>query len=208
MNEMPGLFRAICIITICLALAGLFTVGMGVIGAIGGDAMQNLYQQPMPPGQEKIAEINEQLQRDLKAVTDKWAAVSYVLLAVQLAVVVCLLYGGIQSLRRQPGARQFLVWAMLGAIAFETVRCVPMALIQMEIMGAMGDFAASVERMGNRQMGGFMKAFMSISMLVGIVIGIGWQVFKLAFYALGAKYLTRPSVRDFYEPVESVVVGE
>lgn len=203
------MLQTICIIAIVLGALGFFAIGIGIVGAVMSDAIQKMATMGMPANSPQ-AQQQIKLQKDINAVTDKWAPVNYALFAVQFVVVGCLIVGGVKAFRLQPSGHRLLLMAFLIAIAFELMRLIPTISIQMATADIMEEFMADAMKAssGGRPLppgaAKMTQTIMKGSVFIGIAFVVAWVLLKLGFYGYGTYYLRQPRTRGLYEPAAEI----
>ena len=208
-----GWIKAICIIAIVLGGLGLGNALLGAIGLWVGPRMQAAFPVVDRPGVPKrVQELQQDMQRDMQAVQERFWTLNAGLLGVHLVVASGLLVGGIQSLCRIPSGRRILVAACTAAILFELVRGTAQSLIQIQVMSVMGHFLQEMMQISMNEAAEaaeWVTWGARAAMLVGVVMMLVWILAKVVFYGIAVWYLRKPVVRQYLDGLNNgTVPGE
>lgn len=200
----PGWYTFFCVIAIILGGLGAGNAVMGTAGLVFASSLQQGFQGPPPPGvSPEFTELQEQMNAELLAVTQRYF---WFLLPTQIllaAVAIALLIGGIWALgMNRPGARMLSTMFLVTSV-FEVGRLVLTIFHQMEAGQVMqkhfGPLMEKATPQGGQGvppgMSQIMTSAMSIGIGVGICFAVGWVIVKLAIYLSGWFYLNRPQIQ-------------
>jgi hypothetical protein len=199
MNPRPGWLSAVCVVAIVLGGLGLMTSLLGAAGTIFAPQVQAWTQKwtekmtqgrGQPPG---IQEMQEKMQAKVLEVQARWRAANLAVVAANLVLSSCLLFGGIKAMQLSPAGRTVLLFTFGAIILFHGLRMIPNIGMQL----------ATADVMNN---------IMNISMKAGIAFSIAWMVMielvQVTAYALGIWYLRRPHIRALYANQEGAATVE
>jgi hypothetical protein len=206
----PGGLTAVCIIAIVLGGLGI----LGALQAFGSVALQGVMQKtfsmPPQPGMTKdfakVQKAQEEMQTALQDVGHKYLGFTLGAAALNMAISACLLIGGIMLLKMNPKMRTFMIAVFAVAIVYAIANAVVMVRLQTDMGDAMAKtmpkmmVAAGPKNAPGAQEGAaFVASFARAWIYVVIGFGLLWALFNVVFYAVGARYLCRPTIRQLFE---------
>lgn len=191
--------KTLSIISIILGALGLLGVFTGAVTFFVGPRSPT---KPIGGMTAEQLEINQAMTKAFLDLHNGWKVYSAVELILSLVVVVGLIAGGIMSLRVRPQGRSLLVNTFVLAIPLKVVQAVCSVLIGVGTMEIMHEFTPKMMKAakpaGVPGMAGVDSAVSGIveaSVVMGIVLGVGWILLQLGFYLVGLIYLRKPEVR-------------
>ncbi len=201
----PTPLTVICIIGLCLAVMGAFTI----LSSCGGLAMQPLmddlmssFQRSMPPNPQMQQQMDAQMamQREMMAAQRPWIIPGLIL---QLVSVTLLFIGCIRGLALKPRAHRWLLAALIVGI-FQSVAQIGLTWGMQEQM-----MAITSRHMPNLMrpppgtpmppgMNQFMSAWMNFVMSISILFVALWGLAKIGYFAWSIWYVSTPGVRRLF----------
>lgn len=195
-TQRPKLLSAVCVISVVLGVSGLLSALSSLAALVFQDQMQSFFAALNPPGtSSEMADLQNQMQSDMKAVTDQFRPVNYVLVPLHFIITSALLYGGLRALQLHPSSRQVLVAACGAAFAFDVIRGILGVVVQLKTTRIVSEYMDRMAGESDR----FMTTIMTVSVGIGIVLGLIVILAKLLFYGLSVVYLRKPHVRELFQ---------
>lgn len=201
----PGWFVAFCIMAICLGSMGVMGGLWQVVGALFGNAFNDLVLQMQPQVPNPASDLNRQLMDEQMAVAEQYKWVSVGLGVVNFVLSGLLVAGGVLTLQLKSVGRKILLPVFVLAALYEVVAAVPTFLIQKEISAVQQKFLGQMMQSSSPngkapppQIKNLAETFASIFASVAMVIGLTWAAAKTAAYLSGFFYLRRPSLQPLF----------
>ena len=197
MNRRPGGVTAVCVIAILLGVLGLLGSLINAASlALGSQGVRSMM--PMPEQKEKVTRLQEEMQREIEAVTNPLKPLTITLLVLEILASSGLIAAGVMTLGLKEQGRRLLRNVIALTIPLEIVRSLLQAYFSLEIAEVMGKYMSQIA--GAQAKGGNMPAEFGASIAkMSMVFGIAWAaiclVIALAFYITSWIYLNRPHVR-------------
>ncbi len=190
----------VTVVGVLACVLGMMGLAMGcwmLIHTIVGPRIAQAFTQA-GPNQQAQMEMNDRMEQ----LSLEYRTVNVATSLGAMILGAALFIGGIGTIRGRPWARTLLVRAFLVAMIFECFRLVPATMMQFEILPIMEQFMQRVttDPSGKNPSPPPMAAsFAKAMMLIGVCIGVGWLVIKLACFGFCGRYLSRPHVRAFFD---------
>lgn len=181
-NPRPAALTTICIIAIVLGSLGTAAGVFGVLGLLLQDFVTELQE-----GFERQDPQVQQLNRKMAEITRQYAPLHWIAMPLNAVVSLCLLIGGIMSLRPNRSARQFLMAALVASIPLDLGLMAIGALVQLETMKIVEESMPTS--------GPPMGPFMRVAGMAGLVVGFLLVLAKLFYYGWGVAVLRSAKVR-------------
>lgn len=221
----PGALTALTVgaivlgsITLLVALAQI--ASLAVQGPMQQASLRSM-EPPTFPGQTpeqlerntRVTEVQRQMMERAYAIQRRWAPFQWAVTPVAAVLAVVLILGGAWCLRGNPAGRRVLAYTCAAAILFSIVRDVGDIMLQLESSQSMGDSMAEFTRElqagapaspngpTSQQLEGLMTGVMGVATAASVGFGATWLLLKLAFYVACLVYLTRGSMRRYFEGV-------
>jgi len=177
----PTKITVVVVIAVILAILYL----MGFLGAIPGLIMHVVSPGGFnfaPESDDPQLQMQAEMQANMAAVTQTYFIPMTLLAFASLGVGGCMLYGSIQVLRRgQLSDYRLLNNTMIVAMLLVIVNAILTTLVQMGTWDAINS-AMVVEGTGPEVE--FVKNIMMFSMVIGVGLGLAFEVAKLIYYVL------------------------
>lgn len=180
----PRSLTAICILAIILGSMGAAGGLFGVLGL--------LLQEPLARMQEGLGPPDAQLQefnRGMMEVNRTYAPLQWIGMPLNAVVSICLLIGGILSLRPNRSARQFLMAALIASIPLDLGLMAIGVLVQLSAVKLMEE---SLPNSGPP-----MGSFMRVAGMAWMAFGLLMVLAKLVYYGWGVAALRSEKVRNW-----------
>ncbi|MHC2067105.1 hypothetical protein ACYFX5_06520 [Bremerella sp. T1] len=175
------------IAVIAIIFGGLYVLGF--LGSIPGLVIQLVAPDAFnfaPPGDDPSAKMQIEMQEKMGEVTRKYILPMFLLSITSLVAGVLLLYSSIQVLRRDElGDYRLFRNTTTFCLALVIANTIFTTLLQMANMKAI-DAAFSAENFSgsNPRQAQVFQTVMYYSMLLGVVMGIMFQLLKLAYFGI------------------------
>ena len=206
----PSGLTAVCVISIIVGALGVLGALQTLGAAAFQGAMQKSFSMPSQPGMSKdfakVQKAQEEMQREIQAVSHKYLPFTCTAAVVNMAISVCLLVGGIMLMKMNPKVRTFMIAVFAVGIVYVMINSVIVVFVQLDmgavmarVMPQMMVAAGPKGEPGAEQGAAFMATAAKIGIYIGIAITLAWALFNLIFYAVGARYLSRPNIRRLFE---------
>jgi hypothetical protein len=201
----PGGLSAVCAIAIVLGGMGLATSMMGLCAMAAKPWLNNVFVLPQQSAKaDQFREAQREMQQRTEEVASRYAGFNLGFLLLNVLIGGSLFVGGILALRLSPKGRRLLLTAFTAAILLEILRAVVQSFAQIEMaevmqgpMARMMQASASHGGPGTPENAAF-TVVVSRAMYVGIAVWLAFAAAKVIFYAVGARYLHRPAIRQLF----------
>jgi len=207
MNKPSGWLQAVCIVAIVLGVLGVLASLFGLAGLVVGPRIQaSMRQSQAFAVPEEQMKIQLEMQEQIEEVGARWYPVTVPLLLIECIVSVCLIVGGVRSLRLRPTGRMLLVGVLWAAIVLELVQLIPKVAIGYETATIATNYMSRIMETSAPQgrqppgMGVSLMTFGKAAMIAGIVLSVVVKLVETGFYVFGVIYLRRPKVRALFGP--------
>ncbi|HLA84790.1 MAG TPA: hypothetical protein VJL29_08350 [Thermoguttaceae bacterium] len=215
MNKPSGWLQAVGIAAIVLGGMGLLSGLSGLAKIAVGPTWQIKFrQQPGFGTTAEQADVQRDMQKEVRKIADRWLPVTGPLVVVDVLVSICLIVGGIGTLRLRPVGRSTLYGVFLAAIVLELAQLGPTIALQHGIASITTDYMSRMMEASapkGQEMPREMTTMVSSFTKVGIILAIGFTVLmkaiEVGFYVFGVTYLGRANVRaQFAEPLTAELI--
>jgi hypothetical protein len=162
--------------------------------------MQQALVGMQPRADDSTAEIQQEMNARLMAVTSRYRWLLVPLAVVKIVVDAVLLVGALLAWGLKPRGWSWLHGALIAAIIFEAVQAVPVLMVQRETQAITNEM---MTKMMAAQRGGinpppgmqnFMSGMTSAISIMSMIYALGWLAVKLVFYVFGIRYLRKREV--------------
>jgi hypothetical protein len=202
-----GGLTAICVLAIVLGAMGVLTGCFGLVGLLFSSQMQNAIA-GIQQANQGAAEVQNEMNAKALTISRKYSWATVPLMVAKLFVEIALLAGAIMSLGLKPLGRRMLLAAFGAAIVVESIQLVPALLVQRETQALMAEMMPKMMQevqQGAKKTPGFdpdqfASGLVKAISIMSFVIGIGWLVCKVVYYAIGIVYLRKPQVAASFVP--------
>jgi hypothetical protein len=202
----PRKIKTLAILAIILGALGIFGA-LSTALALGADPAK-MHSLAAVPGQSaRVAEVQAEMSKALMAVANEWKTYNGVMAILTFFVAGALLAGGIMSHKLREQGRRILQIVFVVAIPLDLLRGVISILAGMATLQILREYMpqmihASMPAGGSPSSAGIESVASGMaegSAVMGIVIGVGWTLLKIGFYAVGSIYLRKPEVRAAFK---------
>ncbi len=211
----PERIVPIGVISIILASMGLLAVMGGIAGEVFNSAMGAQMVEAFEKSDDPALEAQAEMQRKSLDVQRRYRIPTRVLLFIGLVVCSLLLVSAAMVLRTSALGRRLFLFALIAVVVFDLGKTTLQLFIQSETMQVLGqnlpglvaqDPEIDAEQVGQIEsvMGGVMNGVF----IAMVVFAIAWLTVKLVFYYLAYRYLNRPEVVAWFEPVQATVIPD
>jgi hypothetical protein len=205
----PGRLTAVCIIAIILGALGV----LGSLSAMASIAFQRAaskaFEMPQQPGPNtEFVEANRKMQQRTQDVALRFWGLNVGVALANLAVSAGLLVGGIVMFKMNGKARAFLLAVLAVAIVFEVIQASVYVLMQLQMAPILAESMPQMMKTTvpkgqpeTEQVAEMGAVVAKVTIFVGIAFHAIFALVKLIFYAIGARYLCKPSIRALCKPI-------
>ena len=187
MSEKPMGVMTFSILAIFLGVMGVLGGAVGFLGLL-------LDQQAPPDDDPKLAEVNAEFAKRIKALTDETKPLTKIVSGAIMAASALLAAAGIAGIQLQ--GRGFVLTALASNLIVDLFAGYFGIMVQMKSAAIMKWYFGETARVTN--MPAAFATWMGISMYAGAFFALGWLILKVVYYVWGLAYFTRKSVRDTY----------
>jgi hypothetical protein len=196
----PTGLTTVCVLAILLGGAGFLMACLGLVSNVFESQWQQSFAGMQPGPNNPQFEIQRDMQARLQAISGryKWALIP--LAVAKMFVEAALLVGALMAWGLKPRGWSWLHGALIAALVFEIIHTIPVLMLQRETQSVMSEMMTktmATQRGGNAPPPGvenFMSAMMSAVGFMSMVFALVWLGAKIAFYALGVRYLRKREV--------------
>jgi hypothetical protein len=206
-----GGLTAICVLAIVLGAMGVLTGCVGLVGQLFSSQMQNAVAGMQPAANQEAAKTQKEMNAQMLTIARKYNWILVPLMVAKMFVEIALLTGAIMSLGLKPLGRRILLAAFIAAIVVESIQLVPALLVQRETQALMAEMMPKMMQevqQGAKKPPGFdpdqfASGLVKAISIMSFIIGIGWLVCKVVYYAIGIVYLRKSQVAASFVPPPS-----
>lgn len=189
----PSVLTAIGVLMIVLGVLYSVTWAFGVITLIAGP---KVFRSSGPANNPVIDQAQTNYEQALDAIHAKYAAAQVATTMLQTPVMLAVFAGGVLLLRQPLRFRAFIWCACLAALIFEIGYVIPLALIQIEHLGAANEYLNELTGAGDR--GSTIAWIGRISMASAAVVFLTLFLARIIFFGWAMITLGRPESRRWF----------
>jgi hypothetical protein len=170
--------------------------------------MQQMFSFSQPGAPKEMQAAQEEMNAAIVDLTKKYSLANGIFSVLLLALAASLVWGGIKTLQMADSGRRLLMVAMMLGVPLEIARAIPMAAMQLEMspimqqhMGRVMESARPPGKKLSEADEATMNAMgsaMGIVMWVAVGFMLCWVLAKVLFFALSARHLGKPAVRETF----------
>lgn len=191
--------KALSIVTIILGALNLLAALAGASALLAGPEKT---MATAPARTAALAEVQQELNKALMALTASWTTYSRFEVTLLLMVSAALLVGGFMSLKLRKQGRDILAITFVVAIASMVLRGIASVSVGAATMQILREFRPKImlaslpaKSPPPPAMEDLPPSFFEVGMLFGLAMGTAWSLLQIGFYIAGAIYLRKPEVR-------------
>jgi hypothetical protein len=202
-TKRPGWLTAICVIAIILGVLGVFAALAGAGGLFVNKMFrEQLANQRQAPGMPQgMVDAQQKMQEAMYAVADRYFIADIILLPIHGLISIFLVVAAARAMTLVPETRTLFQWALIAALVMLVAMTLKGLVQEIEMFGVMDQFikdmAGNMPGQGGQGKDVVITA-MRVGMVIGAVLGFGWQFLLFLYYGLSLNYLSRPNIIALY----------